>query len=194
MKFSHLLIAFHLVFVAPVYSQRKTDVNVKGASLNYQPISISGIPNCNYNNSDLTLFFNDEFSGNVLDTNKWHSRYSWGPANSDSSDAWCDPNEILLTGNSVKLGCNKKPNNNVLLDGQIISRDYGVGVISTKQTFNYGYYEIRCKIPQIAELWPAFWMIGHCAQEIDVFEFLGSNCRASKPQAFHDPLWACSPF
>lgn len=184
---------FCCLFPLETFSQREIDYKAKGADPNYQPISVTGTPNCNYFNSGLTLVFSDEFNGNTLDTNLWKPSYPWGIANNDSSDSWCDTQEILFTGNTIKLGVNKNPNNNVLLDGQIITRDYGIGVISSKQAFNYGYYEIRCKIPRVAELWPAFWMFGDCGQEIDVFEFLGANLRSSKPKPFHDPLWACSP-
>jgi hypothetical protein len=170
------------------------EISAKGADPNYQPISITGIPNCNYLNSGLNLVFSDEFNGNSLDTTKWNSNYPWGIANSDSSDIWCDKSEISFNGTSIRLGCNKKKNSNVLLNGQIVTRDYGIGLISSKQKFSYGYYEIRCKIPQIAELWAAFWLFGDCDQELDIFEFIGRNYKASKAQPFHDPLWSCDPF
>lgn len=40
----------------------------------------------------------------------------------------------------------------------------------SKNTFLYGSFEIRCKIPP--DTWPAFWLFGQCGEEIDVFEFL----------------------
>jgi hypothetical protein len=190
-KFSSVIL-FLISFNA--FCQREITDKASGAHPNYQPVTVAGPPNCNYYNSGLTLTFNDEFNGTLLDTNKWHPSYPWGMANSDSSDSWCDENEISFTGNSIKLGCNRKVNVNVLHEGNIITREYGIGVISSKQSFNYGFYEIRCKIPRIAELWPAFWIFGDCSQEIDIFEFLGNSFQSSRHKAFHDPLWACSPF
>jgi hypothetical protein len=109
----NLVICFKIICLLSstfAYSQRKRSAEIKGASLNYLPISISGLPDCNYNNSNLVLSFADEFNGSTLDTSKWNSKYPWGEANDDSSSSWCDPKEISFTGNSVKLGCNLNPN------------------------------------------------------------------------------------
>ena len=187
------LYVFSLFAVQFGYSQRKITTESKGADVNYLPVSVSGTPDCNYFNSGLVLTFNDEFNTNVLDTSKWNPCYPWGIANSDSSDSWCDLNEILFTGNTLKLGVNARSKSNIQLNNQTVTRDYAIGVISTKQKFDYGYYEIRCKIPRVAELWPAFWMHGDCGQEIDIFEFSDGSYKSSKKKMFHDRLSPCSP-
>ena len=39
---------------------------------------------------------------------------------------------------------------------------------------SFGKYEIRCKIPDVAGLWPSFWTWGG-EEELDVFEFFGKT-------------------
>jgi hypothetical protein len=188
-----LLIIISLIHLS-ASSQRRTEIIDGGTEPSYIPVATLGQPDCNFKNSGLVLTFNEEFNNGVLDQTKWNASYPWGIANSDSSNSWCDPAEIRFTGQSVKLGCNRRTNNNVILNNQIVTCDYAIGVISTKQLFGFGYYEIRCRIPIVAELWPAFWMHGDCGQEIDIFEFAGRSYKSSKRQPFRDGLSACRPF
>lgn len=48
---------------------------------------------------------------------------------------------------------------------------YTSGMLFSGSKFNYGIFEIKCKIPE--NCIPAFWLYGECCEEIDVFEFLG---------------------
>lgn len=48
-------------------------------------------------------------------------------------------------------------------------------MVCSKLKFKEGRFEISCKIPFIEGVWPAFWLLGDCAQEIDVFEFTNKN-------------------
>jgi hypothetical protein len=181
-----------LAFSFSLLSQRAIVTFTDGAALKFLPISVSGLPDCNYKNSGLVLSFSDEFNDTILDQSKWNTSLPWGQT-INGIDAWCDSNEIHLTGTTIKLGANKKYNPNVYIDGRIESRDYSIGVVSTKQTFGYGYYQLRCKIPRIAQHWPSFWLFGDCAQEIDIFEFSGAYYKPSKKKLFHDRLSYCTP-
>lgn len=57
---------------------------------------------------------------------------------------------------------------------------YNSGVISTQNSFaqQYGYFEMKAKMPSGNGLWPAFWLIpkdGSYSAELDVVEQLGNN-------------------
>jgi len=55
-------------------------------------------------------------------------------------------------------------------------RDTSNKASSPKFTFQYGYAEIRAKVPRGRGLWPAFWMLPETQKslpEIDVMEILG---------------------
>lgn len=68
-----------------------------------------------------------------------------------------------------------------------MGHSYTSGWINTKTKYQYGYFEIRCKLPTGKGFWPAFWLHdGSCSggnyNEIDIFEMdgsyptLNSNC------------------
>jgi len=151
-----------------------------------------------YNNlaNDLYLAWSDEFNSTSLD-NRWRIGWSWGLTYGAGS-VWADANQIKFTGNSIKLGVNNKPN--TVPDPGNSSNSfycqYATGVISTKETSGYGYYEVRCKIPYISKHHPAFWMFGGCSQEIDIFEFNGISTPAiqsTNSPPSQDKLGTCIP-
>ncbi len=41
--------------------------------------------------------------------------------------------------------------------------DYTSGMIYSNYKFDYGMFEIKCKIPKGKGFWPAFWMAGASA-------------------------------
>ena len=59
----------------------------------------------------------------------------------------------------------------------------GVGLVSCKEKFKYGYFELEAKLPTGKNLWPAFWMspFESWPPEIDVFEGYTKN----KKNYFH---------
>lgn len=61
-----------------------------------------------------------------------------------------------------------------------ITLPYLSGMINTEETFvqEYGYFEIRAKLPAGQGLWPAFWLVGaneDSQLEIDIMEALGKD-------------------
>jgi Ca2+-binding RTX toxin-like protein len=58
--------------------------------------------------------------------------------------------------------------------------DYTSGMLSSRDSFTqtYGYFEIKCQMPEGQGTWPAFWMLpadGSWPPELDVVEALGSD-------------------
>lgn len=95
------------------------------------------------------LTFSDDFDGTELDLTKWS--YAPEQQRQDAGD-WWDDSMTSLDGNGyVHFAVSKDE------DGRTIS-----GAIRSKDKFEqaYGYYEIRCTLPQIKGAWCAFWLMG----------------------------------
>lgn len=95
------------------------------------------------------LTFSDDFDGTELDLTKWS--YAPEQQRQDAGD-WWDDSMTSLDGNGYAHFAVSKDE-----DGRTIS-----GAIRSKDKFEqaYGYYEIRCTLPQIKGAWCAFWLMG----------------------------------
>ena len=128
--------------------------------------------------------FEDDFTGNTLDTSKWEiQNYAQGATlvgqnieynsldNAEISDGICH-----LTAKKEKVLRRLvywKDSSEILFDGLPNLREYNYtsSNLWTKRKFFHGKYEIRCRMPQGHGFWPAFWMFGGKRwNEIDVFD------------------------
>jgi len=115
--------------------------------------------------SAYTLSWSDEFNGTTLDTSKWDYR-------TDSKMASTQlPQNVSVSDGTLKLHLKKEDSGD---------KHYtGAGVIS-KQTFKFGYYEARMKVPPGKGWHTSFWMTKQdgkgdtdpqvTCQELDVIE------------------------
>lgn len=125
------------------------------------------------------LVFFDDFAGTSLDESKWITYF---PYTSDGSDAceYCrladENNAAVILEENVSVGGGLCHINALAQSASWMgqSRDYTTGMLWSRQSFNEGKFEIRCKIPQGYRLWPAFWAFGG-ETEIDVFEGCGRD-------------------
>lgn len=141
-----------------------------------------------------TLTLDDEFNESNVNklfssTGLWASGQPWGqgagnPGTYNSPvPAWtnlCQQPTINTTFQSpgtLTLTARKEPGN--YQDATWLSScdayTYTGAEIVSQQTFLYGYFEVRAKIPNNGMvLWPAFWLWsggGNAYREIDIFEF-----------------------
>jgi beta-glucanase (GH16 family) len=130
--------------------------------------------------------FEDNFDGSSLDSAKWFTRYIYDNGKMDHF-------------NDEKQRYRDK-GNHVLADGilSLVAQPptpkgyYPSGMIRSKQTFRYGYYEARIKIPPGKGLWPAFWLNSDYDEngktswppEIDIMEF-APNLKSEQPNMIH---------
>jgi beta-glucanase (GH16 family) len=128
----------------------------------------------------LTLIWADEFDGNELDDTKWATCPEW----KRQGGSYWSPDNAWLNGNGqLKLNVTER-NDSVFC-----------GAIRTHNRYNqkYGYFEVRCRVPQIHGGWAAFWLmpygnkvgsLGNDGTEMDVFESInGWNGKVN--QALH---------
>ena len=113
--------------------------------------------------------FSDEFDGTTLDLLKW-----------DTVSVCCGHEQF----DAYNLGSNCIVKDGILREvlrkGSINGSNYLAAAITSHYKQQFGYFEIRCKLPSGMGLWPAFWLDGKEPNhyEIDVFE-QWSGCQPS---------------
>ena len=133
------------------------------------------------------LVWEDEFTGDELDTTKWDDNQSvdtlhWGPIR--KGGYWHKDMIDVRDGNLV-ISTEYK---STPLEGDTFGspdkygEGYYTGMVATagKHEFLYGYFECRAILPKAKGMWSAFWMMnggvyevnnsGEDGTEIDVFE------------------------
>jgi len=124
--------------------------------------------------------FADEFEGTGLDVAKWFTRfvYSGGTLDyvNDEVQRYRESDNHRVSNGTLKLVA--KPQ----ADGSFTS-----GMIRSKTTMKYGYFETRVKMPSGLGTWTAFWLNPEDQKwppEIDIFEYL-NNGRDDKVNMFN---------
>lgn len=154
------------------------------------------IPNPDGQTDDWSLLFHDEFDGNSLDQNKWATCYWWwghwrvgdGCTNEATAELeFYKKDNVIVSNGTLKLQARQQEVITLDADGFKRTYHYTSGMITTgrdtsdravpaKFLFQYGYAEIKAKIPSGQGLWPAFWTLPddhNSRPEIDVMEILG---------------------
>ena len=157
--------------------------------------------------SKMTMTFDDEFDTLSLNTGAkgsngtWRTMFGGNPiqgrtlSSNGEQEIYVDADYTGL--GTTKLGVNPFSIHNGVLDitaapasaaiqAATGGYQYTSGQINTRFTFaqQYGYFEVKAKLPAGQGLWPAFWMLpanGSWPPEIDVFEVLGND-----PNTIHE--------
>jgi beta-glucanase (GH16 family) len=140
------------------------------------------------------LLFEDEFNHLSLipsEGAKWRSNYHWGPDTTINNEMqyYVDVarhgtdgpagaiNPFHVNGGILAIEARPAPPD---IRQRIRNLHYTSGSLTTEGTFavQYGYFEIRAKLPTGRGLWPAFWIEPADREwppEIDVFEVIGQR-------------------
>lgn len=125
------------------------------------------------------LVWSDEFDEETLDNAKWvHETGASGWGNSELQN-YTDGDNTSISGGTLKITVEKTGS------GQNVG-DYTSSRINGRDSFVYGRFEIRAKMPEAKGpgLWPAIWMLGRSIQEgtswplcgeIDIMEYVSWN-------------------
>lgn len=137
------------------------------------------------------LVFSDEFNAPKLDTSKWFTRYIYNDGKldtlNDERQLFREDKNHILTGQTLELTAYHQPD---LKPPRFLYRS---GMIRSKNTFKYGYFEARCKMPRGLGVWPAFWLNSDAREsdgklgwppEIDILEF-AFNGKDDKANMIH---------
>jgi len=115
-----------------------------------------------------TYVWGDEFDGNALDTSKWDLTSSIGAESSFKLSR--DPQALNVSDGLLKLSALRwfDPDNDQI---QAIAPYTVEG--KKHMNFQYGYLEMRARIPFGGGAWPSLWLSGACRQDAvvsDLFE------------------------
>lgn len=162
-----MLSLFLIMGVIPVMGQKKT-----ASQINKE---LNGKSADGYK-----LVWHDEFNEKVLDTTKWNYEVNGNGGGNNELQYYTDSpkNSYLKDGNLVIIA----------LKEEYKGKEYTSARINTKgkETWKYGRFEMRAKLPSGRGSWPAFWLLGEdigtvgwpACGEVDIMENVG-----------FDPLW-----
>ena len=136
-------------------------------------------------------YFGDDFEGGQVDEAKWHKRYPWGGLLADQKQ-YAAPEMLSQQEGILHLSARENTEfypvedwminheqakkHGLEIQGNAVKLDYLTSCIWSKQSFRYGYFEIRAKAPSGQGLWPAFWLYGQNSKdEIDFMEMKGER-------------------
>jgi hypothetical protein len=145
----------------------------------------------------------DEFDKGHLD------QWFWNPdilgfnhtPNSSITSEWCSISSLTFPPNTGLLrimatdapidtsGISWMPPGELLTDSMPNRRvwPFQSGALTAKWGLEKGRYVLRSQIAPGKDLWPAFWLFGDCADEIDIFEF-----QQTESDVRHDKFISCS--
>jgi beta-glucanase (GH16 family) len=116
------------------------------------------------------LTFHDEFDGKTVDTTKWNIYDR--PAQSNNEQQYYAPDDVGIHRGCLRLTSRKR---------DFKGHAYTSGAVNSSGKFDqeYGYFEIRAKLPGTRGLWPAHWLLPEnmWPPEIDIMELLGHEPR-----------------
>ena len=122
--------------------------------------------------------WSDEFNGTSVDASKWNKVGPWGKP---VASAWSGHFSYNRWSVSVANGL-------ATITAQKSGRNWTGGILSTDTTkrFQYGFVEVRAKLPKGQGFWPAIWLYGanSSADELDMMEFLGGDA-STVYQTYH---------
>ena len=141
-----------------------------------------------------TLVFQDSFTATKLNTSAWYTRFIYNNGTMDhlnnEKQRYRESGNHLMLGGVLNLVA-KGPNSNGL---------YTSGMIRSHQTFRYGYFEARIKMPPGRGMFPAFWLNSDYDEngnldwppEIDILEFAPNGVNEF-PNMVHSNVALTSP-
>jgi len=126
------------------------------------------------------LTFFDDFD--TFNTNQWRKGQPWGAFHAGFTHQYYDDKFVEVKNGYLYL-MGAKEEKVFMHNDTALSIPYGVGLINSDISFKqqYGFFEIRCKMPEGPATWPAFWLTGSTRwpPEIDIFENYGGKTGAT---------------
>lgn len=141
----------------------------------------------------------DEFNEQTINTDQWSDWYGWARSISSNKEQqyythfknhFLQDGKLILTAKRQDITARyvdwRSDTDTIKNDGRIDGLNkrnftYSAGMIQSKKDYQYGFFEIKFKIPKEKGFWPAFWLYGATPnEEIDWMEL-----KTEKPNKIH---------
>jgi beta-glucanase (GH16 family) len=124
-------------------------------------------PPSNYN-----LVFEDTFKVPTLNLENWLPRQPWGNIHGSHPHQYYDKDCIEISHEELNLLQKYKPALITHHSGYVYSSSYAIGLVSSRKSWKYGWFEFEAMLPTGRGLWPAMWLTGvhNWPPEIDIME------------------------
>jgi len=170
----------HVLMVAAF----RRDLGIVSVKETTAPPTLAGNNFLSVSGDQWKLQWNDEFEGNTLDKSKWAIGLPWGGTDgtgrhhNEQYASYIMDDDIAVRDGDLHLTTQKRD----VTDKKGRVFNYTEGLITTSKSFRtqYGYFEIRAKMPTEAGAgtWPAFWTLSDgWPPEYDIIEYWGSDNR-----------------
>ncbi len=152
------------------------------------------------------LVFNDEFTGNALNTDVWNyvtgyylndDPNTWGWGNNELEHYTDSEKNVYVSDGNLNITAYEEPKS--FPQDPNRQAPYSSGKITTqdKISFKYGRIDFRAKLPSGNGLWPALWLLPNddtygtwaASGEIDVMEARGRVPGASSGAIHYGGVW-----
>ena len=157
------------------------------------------------------LVFDDEFSGNKLDTNTWNyvTGYyisddpgTWGWGNNELEHYTDSEKNVYVKDGSLHLKALEEPKSFPQDPNRVAPYSSGKVTTQDKFAFKYGRIDFRAKLPVGNGLWPALWLLPNDTEygvwaasgEIDVMEARGRIPGASSGAIHFGGTWPANTY
>jgi beta-glucanase (GH16 family) len=176
-KYLLRIIAMILILGTAASQSARKNIPVTGSITRMPASSLSPAPSSNPSplplgiaNEGYRLVLNENFSGPELNQDVWNLRFRSGTTNPPELEEYV-PAGVKVESGLLSLTALPNPNGRFpFTSGMIASSD--------RFYFQYGYVEIRAKVPKGQGLWPALWLLAQdqkSANEIDIMEVIGKE-------------------
>jgi beta-glucanase (GH16 family) len=147
-----------------------TVVNEPPSASRLSPAAKEDLSTPQANPSQWKPTFTEDFTGKTLDTSHWMDCYPGGVrTHSNNEQQYYASDAVTRTGDGLLLTAQRR---------KMGGKSYTSGMICSNGHFaqQYGWFEIRARVPQGQGMWPAFWLLpedNSWPPEIDILEILG---------------------
>ncbi|MCR9153133.1 MAG: hypothetical protein NXI09_03425 [Bacteroidetes bacterium] len=125
------------------------------------------------------VVFQDSFKGPNLNPDLWGFGFPWGKILIPESLEGMAEENLRFEDDAAIIKTEFRPrefDTFVFQDGQLVGtrpvlKDYSSAGIFSRMVFTRGEFELEYEIEALSAQWPAFWLLGDCQQEIDIFEY-----------------------